>query len=86
MNPWSRWAIRVTHLPSGIAVQTDEGGCAMRSMYKAKVMLMRVLRSKIAAPSRPSGLVRTYDLTDDSITDGWGRRSDAQAFLDGKRG
>lgn len=85
MHPWSRWAIKITHLPSGTIAQTDECSCATRSMHKAKAMLMRVLASKLAAPSRPAGLVRTYDMIEDTVTDGWGKRGGAQAFLDGKR-
>ena len=82
---WSRWGIKITHLPTGATVQTDEMGCAMRSIYRAKQKLMEVLRSKVNAPNRPSGLVRSYDLIEDIVTDAWGQKKDAQAFLDGKR-
>ena len=85
MNRWASWAIKITHLPTGTVAQTDDIGCTMRSMWKAKAMLMRVLRSKIAAPSRPVGLVRSYDMIADTVTDAWGERKGTQAFLDGKR-
>jgi protein subunit release factor A len=64
------WQIRITHLPTGTVVQTDELGGAMRSMYKAKQKLMEVLSSKVNAPSKPTGLVRTYDMIEDAVVDG----------------
>lgn len=85
MNRWASWAIRITHLPTGTTVQTDEMGCATRSMWRAKAKLMEVLRSKVNAPSAPMGLVRSYDLTEDTVTDAWGVKHDVQAYLDGKR-
>lgn len=81
----SMWKIRITHLPTGAVVQADELGSPFRSMYKAKQKLMEVLRSKVSAPSRPCGLVRSYDLTSDTVTDAWGERKGATKFLDGKR-
>ena len=85
MNRWASWAIKITHLPTGTTVQTDEMGCATRSMYRAKAKLMEMLRSKVNAPSAPMGLVRSYDLTEDTVTDAWGVKHDVQACLDGKR-
>ena len=83
MNRWASWAIRITHLPTGTVVETDEMGCATRSMWRAKQRLMEQLRAKLAAGPQPSALVREYDLIADTVTDNLGTRTGAQRVLDG---
>lgn len=79
----SLWGIRITHLPSGIWVQTDELGCPCRSMWQARLMLMNQLRSKVVSGPQPIRIVREYDLIADTVTDNRGSRSGVQRVLNG---
>lgn len=75
MNRWASWAIRITHIPTGTTVETDEMGWPSRSMFKARQALFLQLRSKVAAGQPPTALVRTYDLIENPV--------ETQRLLDG---
>lgn len=55
MRKWIKWAIRLTHMPTGIAVQTDNLAIRNESSFQAKERLNKRLRSRLWAEQNLNG-------------------------------
>lgn len=62
-------AMKITHIPSGVSVQTASNVC--RTLAKSREVLMQYLKSKIAAENKRVGqsgdIVCSYDLPENDL-------------------
>lgn len=59
IGPWNRPLVRVTHLPSGESVTVEIR--RDRSAYRARLLALRILKSRLAAGPQQKRLVRSYE-------------------------
>jgi protein subunit release factor A len=59
IGPWNRPLVRVTHLPSGESVTVEVSD--RRRFNDARLLALRILRSRLAAGPQQSRLVRSYE-------------------------
>lgn len=66
MGWWIQWMLRLTHMPTGITVETDSRAVRKETLHKARERLDKRLRSRLWAEQNLEGpglqTTHNYDL------------------------